>query len=38
MRERTIYVSDGFSDLNNMIFIEIQYIHKLKLSTTLEFH
>ena len=38
MREWTIYVSDGLLDLNDMIFIEIHYIHKTKLSITLEYH
>ena len=36
MKKWTIYVSDGLLDLNDMIFIEIHYIHKTKLSINLE--
>ena len=38
MREWTIYFSYGILDLNDIIFIEIHYIHKTKLSITLKFH
>ena len=38
MKEWTIFISDGLLDLNDMIFIEIHYIHETKLSITLEFH
>ena len=37
MREWTIYVSDGLLDLNDMIFIEIHFIHKTKLSIILKY-
>ena len=33
-----MYVSDGLSDLNDMIFIEIHNIHEMKLSITLKLH
>ena len=36
MREWIMYVSDGLLDLNDMIFIEIHYIHETKLSITLK--
>ena len=39
MREWLIYVCDGISDLNDMIFIEIEnYIYKKKWSLTLKYH
>ena len=38
MREWTIYVSDRPLDLNDMILIQIHYIHKTKLSITLKYH
>ena len=38
MREWIMYVSDGPSVLSDMIFIEIHYIHEMKLSITLKFH
>ena len=36
MREWTIYVNDRPLDLNDMILIQIHYIHKTKLSITLK--
>ena len=38
MRKLTNLVSDVLLDSNNMIFIEISYIHKTKLRTTLKYH
>ena len=38
MRKWTIHISDGLLDLDDMIFIEIHYIHKKKLSLTLKYH
>ena len=38
MRKLTISVSDVLLDLNNIIFIEIDYIHKNQLSITLKYH
>ena len=38
MRKWTIYSSDKLLDLDDMIFIEIHYIHKKKLSLTLKYH
>ena len=38
MREWTIHVSDGLLDLSDMIFIEIHFIHKTKLSIALKYH
>ena len=38
MKEGTIYVSYGLLHPNDMIFIEIHYIHKTKLSITLKYH
>ena len=38
MREWTIHASDELLDLYDMIFIEIHYIHKKKLSLTLKYH
>ena len=36
MRKWTIYSSDGLSDLDDMIFIEIHYIHKKEVEFNLE--
>ena len=38
MRKLTISVDNMLLDLNDMIFIEIDYIHKDKLSITLKYH
>ena len=38
MREETIYVNDGLSDLHDMIFIEIHFIHETNLSIILKYH
>ena len=38
MRKLTTLVGDVFLDLSNIIFIEIDYIHKSKLSITLKYH
>ena len=37
MRKLTISVNDVLFDLNNMISIKINYIHKTKLSITLKY-
>ena len=38
MRKLTISVSDVLLDLNNIIFIQIFFIHKTKLSITSKYH
>ena len=38
MRKLTTLVGDELSVLNNIIVIEIKYIHKTKLSITLKYH
>ena len=38
MRKLTTLVGDELLVLNNIIFIEINYIHKTKLSITLKYH
>ena len=38
MRKLTTLVGGVLLDLNNIIFIEINYIHKSKLSITLQYH
>ena len=38
MRKWTIYASDGLSDLGDMIFFEIHFIHEKKLRLTLKYH
>ena len=38
IKKLNISVSDVLLDLNNIIFIEIDYIHKNKLSITLKYH
>ena len=38
MNKLNISVSDVLLDLNNIIFIKIDYIHKNKLSITLKYH
>ena len=38
MRGWTIYVIDGLSNLNDVIFIEIPCIRKRKLIITLKYH
>ena len=38
MRKLTTSVDDVLLDVNNIIFIEISYIHKSKLSITLKYH
>ena len=37
MRELTASISDVLLDLNNILFIEINYIHKSKLSIILKY-
>ena len=38
MRKLNNVVCDVLLDFNNMVFIEINYIHKTKLSITLKYH
>ena len=38
MRKLTTSVDNVLLDLNDIIFIEIDYIHKNKLSITLKYH
>ena len=38
MRKLIILVVNVLWDLNNIFFIEINYIHKTKLSITLKYH
>ena len=38
MRKLTTLVGDLLLDLNDITFIEINYIHKTKLSITLKYH
>ena len=38
MRKLTTLVADELSDLNDITFIEINYIHKIKLSITMKYH
>ena len=38
IRTLTSSVGDVLLDLNNIVFIEINYIHKTKLNITLKYH
>ena len=38
MRKLTTLVGDELSDLNDITFIERNYIHKTKLSITMKYH
>ena len=38
MKKLTNLVGDVLLDFSNMVFIKINYIHKIKLSITLKYH